>query len=316
MFKRVRLIPAVALLLLAMLAQGAHAAILPMAFSNTAPGVAAFNGQVYVFYIRYPDNRIAYQTSTGGTSWSGESLIPVPPGTTPKSKLTAVSYNNLLYVFYSTASGSLLRYRYMNLAGAWSGEGTIVGANTDDGPGAAVFNGLLYVFWETAGSGSDHIGFVTVNTSNVQSAAATVPFGLTFKGPAATVFNNRLYLAYSGTNGSPGNGAPLYFGYMDANGNWIGDSQPTGSPRSSTGPTLAALGTEMWLIYLPKVVSSPNDLYFKQLDTLSVWTAENVLAPLTASDTGVSSVAFSGHIWVVGTLVSGTTPRAVQYSIL
>ena len=316
MFKRVRLIPAVALLLLAMLAQGAHAAVLPMAFSNSAPGVAAFNGQVYVFYIRYPDNRIAYQTSTGGTSWSGESLIPVPPGSTPKSKLTAVAYNNLLYVFYSTASGSLLRYRYMTLAGAWSGEGTIVGANTDDGPGAAVFNGLLYLFWETAGSASDHIGYVTVNTSNVQSAVNTVPFGLTFRGPAATVFNNRLYLAYSGTNGSSGNGQPLFYGYMDANGNWVGDSQPTGSPRSSTGPTLAALGTQMWLIYLPKAATPPNDLYFKTVDTLGVWSAENLLTPLTASDTGVSSVVFSGHIWVVGTLINGIPMRAVQYSIL
>ncbi|HSS47884.1 MAG TPA: hypothetical protein VLX28_02950, partial [Thermoanaerobaculia bacterium] len=250
MFKSVRLIPAVALLLLAFLAQGAQAAVLPQAFSNSAPGVAGFNNQIYVFYIRYPDNRIAYQTTTGGSSWSGEFLIPVPPGTTPKSKLTAVAYNNLLYVFYSTASGSLLRYRYMDLAGNWSGEGTIVGANTDDGPGAAVFNGLLYLFWEQAGSSSDHIRYATVNTSNVQSGVNTVPFGLTFRGPAATVFNNRIYLAYSGTNGSPTNGAPLYYGYMDANGNWIGDSQPTGSPRSSTGPTLAALGTQMWLIYL------------------------------------------------------------------
>ncbi len=278
--------------------------------------MAAFNSQVYVFYIRYPDNRIAYQTSTGGTSWSGESLVPVPPGSTPKSKLTAVAYNNLLYVFYSTASGSLLRYRYMTLAGAWSGEGTIVGASTDDGPGAAVFNGLLYLFWETAGSGSDHIGYVTVNTSNVQSAVNTVPFGLTFKGPAATVFNNRLYLAYSGTNGSPSNGQPLFFGYMDANGNWVGDSQPTGSPRSSTGPTLAALGTQMWLIYLPKAVTPPNDLYFKTMDTLSVWSAENLLSPLTASDTGSPPSPSAGHIWVVGTLVNGTPTRAVQYSIL
>ena len=315
MFKSFRLIPAVALLLLVLLAQGAQAAVLPQAFSNSAPGVAAFNNQVYVFYIRYPDNRIVYQTTTGGSSWSGEFLIPVPPGTTPKNKLTAVAYNNLLYVFYSTASGSLLRYRYMDLAGNWSGEGTIVGANTDDGPGAAVFNGLLYVFWETAGGGSDRIRYVTVNTSNVQSGVSIVPFGVTFRGPGATVFNNRIYLAYSGTNGGV-NGQNIFYGYMDASGLWVGDAQPTGSPRTSTGPALAALGTQMWMIYLPKTTAEPDNLYFKKLDTLNVWTAEALLAPLTESDTGVSAVSFNGHIWVVGTTTTGLNPRAVQYSVL
>lgn len=191
-----------------------------------------------------------------------------------------------------------------------------MGANTDDGPGAAVFNGLLYLFWEQAGSGSDHIRYATVNTSNVQSAVNTVPFGLTFRGPGATVFNNRLYLAYSGTNGSTNFGQPLFYGYMDASGFWVGDSQPTGSPRSSTGPALAALGTQMWMIYLPKTTTEPDNLYFKKLDTLNVWTAEALLAPLTESDTGVSAVAFNGHIWVVGTTTTGINPRAVQYSIL
>ncbi|HSS47881.1 MAG TPA: hypothetical protein VLX28_02935, partial [Thermoanaerobaculia bacterium] len=66
----------------------------------------------------------------------------------------------------------------------------------------------------------------------------------------------------------------------------------------------------------PKIVSFPNDLYFKKLDTLNVWTSESLLAPLTESDTGVSSVSFNGHIWVVGTTVGGNNPHAVQYSIL
>jgi hypothetical protein len=67
----------------------------------------------------------------------------------------------------------------------------------------------------------------------------------------------------------------------------------------------------MWMIYLPKTVGFPNDLYFKKLDTLNVWTAEALLAPLTESDTGVSSVSFNGHIWVVGTTVGGNNPHAV-----
>jgi hypothetical protein len=66
----------------------------------------------------------------------------------------------------------------------------------------------------------------------------------------------------------------------------------------------------------PETTAEPDNLYFKKLDTLNVWTAEALLAPLTESDTGVSAVSFNGHIRVVGTTTTGPNPRAVQYSIL
>jgi hypothetical protein len=301
----------VAVVLLAGFAQQAHAAAIPFASSIHAPGVADFNSQIYVFYIRYPDNRIIYQTTTTGSAWSGEILVPL--GTTPKNKLSAKAHGNRLYLFYSSASGSSLKYRYLDLAGTWSGELTVSNAATDDGPGLAVFNNLLYVFWETAGSGSDSIRYSTFDTNSVQSGVSVVPFGLTFRGPGAAVFNNRLYLAYTGTNGSSTNGHEIYQGYMDANGFWIGDSRPTGDPRTRTGPALAALGTELWLMYLPKSTLEPDDLYHKRLNTLGQWTAESLIIPLSQSETGVSATFFNNRIWLVGGLLSD---RSVQYYIL
>jgi len=300
--------------LLTGLAQQAHAVAVPLARSEHAPGVASFNSQIHVFYIRYPDNRIVYQTTTNGSAWSGEILVPL--GTTPKNKLSAMAYNNLLYLFYSSASGSSLKYRTLDLAGTWSGEGTVSNAATDDGPGLAVFNNLLYVFWETAGGGSDSIRYSTFNTSNAQSGVSVVPFGLTFRSPAAAVFNNRLYLAYSGTNGSSTNGSEIYHGYMDANGFWVGDSRPTGDPRTRTGPALAPLGTELWLMYLPKSTLEPDDLYHKRLNTLGQWTAESLIVPLSQSETGVSATFFNNRIWLVGGMLTGVDPRSVQYYIL
>jgi hypothetical protein len=297
--------------LLTGLVQQAHAVPVPQASSIHAPGVANFNGQIYVFYIRYPDNVLVYQTTTTGAVWSGEILVPL--GTTPKNKLSAMAYSNRLYLFYSSASGSSLKYRYLDLAGTWSGEGTVSNAATDDGPGLAVFNGLLYVFWETAGSGSDSIRYCTFDTNNSQSGVSVVPFGLTFRGPAAAVFNNRLYLAYSGTNGSSTLGHNIYHGYMDANGFWVGDSRPTGDPRTRTGPALAPLGTELWLMYLPKSTSEPDDLYHKRLNTLGQWTAESLIIPLSQSETGVSAMFFNNRIWLVGGMLGD---RSVQYYIL
>jgi hypothetical protein len=249
--RAVLIVGSIAFALLTGLAQEAHAVTLPGAQTLNAPGVGVFNGQIHVFYTRYPDNPIVYQTTTNGLDWSGEILLPLG-GTPPKNKLSVMAYNNRLYLFYSSASGSSLKYRYLDLAGTWSGELTVTGAATDDGPGLAVFNNLLYVFWETAGSGSDRIRYSTFDTNNTQSGVSIVPFGLTYRGPGAAVFNNRLYLAYSGTNGSLTFGHNIYHGYMDANGFWIGDSRPTGDPRTRTGPALAPLGTELWLMYLPK----------------------------------------------------------------
>src|SRR4029079_12150263 len=89
--------------------------------------------------------------------------------------------------------------------------------------------------------------------------------------------------------------------YVYASGFGVGYSQPTGNPRTSTGPALAALGTQMWMIYIPKTTAEPDSLYSKKLHTLNGWTAESLLAPITESDTGFSAVSFNGHIWVVGT---------------
>lgn len=314
MFKRVFLMLGFAFLLLTAAVEKAQAAAIPLARSSYAPGVAAFNGEIYVFYTRNPDNRLVYQTTTTGAGWSGENLLAV--GTTPKNKLSAIAYNNRLYLFYSSSSGSSLKYRYLDLGGAWSGELTVSGASTDDGPGVAVFNNLLYVFWETAGSGSDSIRYSTFDTNNNQSGVSVVPFGLTFRGPAAAVFNNRLYLAYSGTNGSSTFGHNIYHGYMNASGFWIGDSRPTGDPRTRTGPALAPLGTELWLMYLPKSTSEPDNLYHKRLNTLGQWTSESLIAPLSQSETGVSATYFNNRIWLVGSMLADGDPLSVQYYIL
>ncbi|HSG38185.1 MAG TPA: hypothetical protein VLE27_00985 [Thermoanaerobaculia bacterium] len=299
-------------LLTGLVRQG-HASAVPLARTVYAPGVASFNGQIHVFYTRYPDNRIVYQTTTSGLDWSGEILVPL--GTTPKNKLSAMAYNNRLYLFYSSASGSSLKYRYLDLAGVWSGELTVGSAATDDGPGLAVFNNLLYVFWETAGSGSDRIRYCTFDLNSLQSGVSVVPFGLTFRGPGAAVFNNRLYLAYSGTNGSTFDGHNIYHGYMDASGFWIGDSRPPGDPRTRTGPALAFLGTELWLMYLPKRDDTFDELYHKKLNTLGQWSAEAQIF-LAESETGVSATVFSNRIWLVGSMLNEGDPRSVQYYIL
>ena len=301
------------LLTLPGLVRQAHAAAVPFARTAFAPGVAAFNGEIYVFYIRTPDNRLVYQTTTTGSAWSGEIVLPL--GTTPKNKLSAMAHNGRLYLFYSSASGSSLKYRYLE-SGVWSGELTVAGASTDDGPGLAVFNNLLYVLWETAGSGSDRIRYCTFNLSHVQSGVSVVPIGLTFRGPAAAVFNNRLYLAYSGTNGSALNGSEIYHSYMDANGFWVGDSRPPGDPRTRTGPALAPLGTELWLMYLPKNAGEPDNLYHKRLNTLGQWTAESLIVPLSQSETGVSATFFNNRIWLVGSMLADGDPNSVQFYIL
>jgi hypothetical protein len=314
MTKRAILMLSTVFILLTGFTRQAHAVAIPLARSEFAPGIAVFNSQIYVFYTRYPDNRLVYQTTTTGSAWSGEILLSV--GTTPKNKLSAIAYNNRLYLFYSSASGSTLIYRYLDLAGNWSGEVSVGGAGTDDGPGVAVFNNLLYVFWETAGSGSDRIRYVTFDTSFNQSGVSVVPFGLTFRGPGAAVFNNRLYLAYSGTNGSPTTGQPIFHGYMDASGLWVGDSQPTGNPRTRTGPALAPLGSDLWLMYLPKAASEPDDLYVKKLNTLGQWTAEALIIPLSQSETGVSATFFNNRVWLVGSMLLDGDPHSVQYYIL
>jgi hypothetical protein len=314
MMRKAVLMLSLSFLLLAGLARQARAVAVPQALSASTPAVAVFNSQIYVFYTRYPDNRLVYQTTTTGSSWSGEILLAV--GTTPKNKLSAIAYNGRLFLFYSSASGSSLLFRFLDSSGNWSGEVTVGGAATDDGPGLAVFNNLLYIFWETAGSGSDRIRYVTYDTNFNPSGVSVVPFGLTFKGPAAAVFNNRLYLAYSGTNGSTLNGQPIFQGYMDANGLWVGDSQPTGGPRTYAGPALAPLGTQLWLMHVPKVTSEPDDLYVEKLDTLGTWTSPALIVPLSQSETGVSATYFNNRIWLVGTMLLDGDPHSVQYYIL
>lgn len=294
------------------LAREGRATAIPGAKSSHGPGVAAYNNLIYVTYIRKSDSRLVYQTTTTGTNWSGEVLIPL--GTTPKSKVSAATYNNRMYIFYPKSSGTSLHYRYLDSSGSWSGEGQIVGASTDDGPGLAVFNNLLYIFWETAGSSSDRIRYATLDINNIQSGVSIVPFGLTFRGPGAAVFNNRIYLSYSGTNGGVENGHNIYYGYMDINGIWYGDWRPTGDPRTTTGPALAPLGTELWWMYEAKEVTNAH-CYSKRLNTLGQWTAEVDIWP-AGSDTRVNATTYNNKIWLVGGINFFNDPNSVQFFLL
>jgi hypothetical protein len=84
-------------------------------FPDTAPTAVVFDGELYVFYLTAPEeegqsNRIYYNTSSNGSSWSNAIQLP---GIDPVNSVALISYDNgdgngtQLYCVYVTVGGEL-----------------------------------------------------------------------------------------------------------------------------------------------------------------------------------------------------------------
>jgi len=143
--------------------------------SNTAPALIAFNGYIYLFYVGQ-DTHVYWKRSADGTNW-GTTVDMAPGGNSFAYRPAPVVFQSTLSVFvtwtwtdgnsyileYSFASDGVSAFGPSNTTAGGQKFVCIIGGGcnaefTHAAPGAAVWNGNLYLAW--AGSTTDRPLFI------------------------------------------------------------------------------------------------------------------------------------------------------------
>ncbi|TMU73964.1 hypothetical protein FGA82_22105 [Pseudomonas fluorescens] len=167
---------------------------------------------------------------------------------------SAIHYNNVTYVF-SLSSGSL-QYSTWNET-SWSastgvGVGGLILTPLSEptaftpavGPGAVVFNGLLYVFYQGTPSGSKTPGlyYSAFNGTAWCEAARVKTVGISCS-PCAVVFNDRLYVLHQGV----GYKGQLWYSTFDGH-RWAAAKQLPHASMSGS-PAAAVYVNKLFVLY-------------------------------------------------------------------
>jgi Zn-dependent metalloprotease len=216
----------------------------------------------YVFYREPVDinPRLLYKYRTcpiysvGQCSWTAATQLHYAgkgPG--------AVVFDGKLWVFYKYDLNNYIYYRTLDSSGTWSGASRPTGyPTTDSDVAAAVYNGKLYLFYKTVGSGATAINYYTWTPGEV-GWEGPLPAGSAASeyGPAVTPYGNVLVLVYVKGATSPN------LRYCTLSGGWSGQVTP------ADNLSLAWAGSPTAYIFKNRLHvagrSSSNDIIYRSL---------------------------------------------------
>jgi hypothetical protein len=169
--------------------------------SNTAPGVAVFNGFIYQFIQQASNGQVyyLYYDFSGHVS----NVMSLPYAFTTFSSPAPVVFNNNLYVFARDASSNQIIYTRTPDGQSYTSPVPIPGnATTSANPAPVVFNNSLYVFNKGANNGNAAPTYFTasLNGNNWTGYSVVNSNAYTNSAPGVTVFNNSLYFFNRGTS--------------------------------------------------------------------------------------------------------------------
>jgi hypothetical protein len=120
--------------------------------TETSPGVAVFNGRLYMLY-RGHDSEDIYLTTHDGMSWAGNKKISDISNLSPRTSISpGVSvFNNALYVLYRGENESDI-YQMTFDGTSWNGNVKLsqispISPKTDDFPGLGAYNSRIYMLY-------------------------------------------------------------------------------------------------------------------------------------------------------------------------
>jgi hypothetical protein len=160
---------------------------------SDSPSATVANGELHVLHEGWGDNGQLWHDSMGSSgTWNGDTLVQ---STVPLSSPCGVSYKNVIYSFYE--SYGQLCYS-INAGGTsfWTTQQLVPNVSLSGTPSAAVFNGVMYIFYQSSSGGE--LLYVTCDSNGTFSSPATVTGAsiTTGQSPSATAFGSLLYVFY------------------------------------------------------------------------------------------------------------------------
>jgi hypothetical protein len=180
--------------------------------TSTAPAVAVFNDNLYMFYKGVDSNNVYIARSTGnpgeGKSWSANLLnTEIKTDSAP----AVVTFNGVLYLFYKGVGPDTKIYIARSSAGdvfdgsTWEPTQLLhTDIKTDAAPGVVVYDGTLYLFYK--GAGADIKIYIARSSGNVFDGSTWTATRLntginTSAAPKPVVVGDSLYFVYKGSPG-------------------------------------------------------------------------------------------------------------------
>ena len=161
---------------------------------------------------------------------------------------------------------------------SWQPPRRVLNINTKSGPEVEVFNNRLHIVYR--GAGTNTIGYLTMNTSNVFTNRSVVGTNdKTYGQPSLAVNAGKLYLAYSGTDNVPTNcgsytcyGRAIGLKYIGTSGGWSSTKVIKEGPFSEQ-PLVTDMAPEL----VQNSSRSNIDLYFRPPNgTYQIYRASSV----------------------------------------
>jgi len=225
----------------------------------------------------------------------------------------AVAVNgSTVYIFYASKSEETQYIFYNTCTGStWSGQNCLSGAATDTGPGAATFNGQVYVFWQNVGL--DAVGlppngelfYMILDQPyywQIQSEQVIPGYSagvIMSCCPSAIVFNNSIYVFYQG----PGpDGVPWYTqSGSGGGGTWSASTQVPNTGMSASPSTTVFTNpsgqTELYLFH--QGGGNNGQLWYNVLDAAGNWAGDKQISSVSGLSGTPCSVVFDGSIYVL-----------------
>lgn len=179
--------------------------------SNTSPGIATFNNQLYCFFQGTTGNNynangtLYFMTYTGDSAWSSPLQITggQSSGAVMSCSPAPIVFNDNLYVFFQGSSNGSMAYVQSSDGNNWSSMISVPNTGMSFTPSPVVLNGQLYVF-HTASSQGGQIWFNTLNDDGEWAGDTQITSSLGFYNapspPVAVAYNSAIYLFYVGEN--------------------------------------------------------------------------------------------------------------------
>lgn len=237
--------------------------VVPSAYLFSFPGMAAFEGKLYVAHQSSGDDHKIYYSTYDGTNWKPETVVPnvylnwAPAMAVFQAKQDARAK---LYLAHqgSDSTGATYSLWYTTFDGTnWSPDINIPHVLMNASPALAVYEGTLYLAHQgSVATGTAGTLWYTTFDGTTWSGDINIPNVSMTGSPSMAVFNGKLYLAYQNPGYNPDTEGPIWGVTYDGK-NWSPPFEiaPWGlTPYAGTSPSLLTTADNSLLL----LSSDPN----------------------------------------------------------
>lgn len=249
--------------------------LVPGVTTVCSPAIAAFNNKLYMVH----QGRIGYSiygSAFDGTSWSKDKVIS--DFCTTDTPALAM-FNGQLFMAYRGCAwgeyqGNEIWWATTSDGVNWNGSGrAIPGVAITGYPALAVYNSVLYVFYQGAGEHSGSLRYTYTYDGSTWASEAVVPNVVMSESPAATVFSGRLYVAHQGSSRT---GQSRWLWYVTFDGTAWSPDRPRTTPYMYNSPALCMYDNTLYWAETAdqnalNVQTAPYEWIDCQVPLLDVW---------------------------------------------